>query len=181
MRPVTVRVASVTFSPWIPVDRLQKNFNVGLSVSVSSGATLTYSVQHCFDLIYLNPNPSNFVKITRTTTSANVLKVNHGLSVGDWVKIWNSGSSNLDWAEKGAAVATVVDADNFTYTVSNTGATADTGFATLQSARVFNHITMDGVVDASMDGNYISPVMAVRLNVSAWTDGFADLQVLQGL
>lgn len=180
MRPITVRVSSATFSPWIPVNRLQRSFGVGIGCYISSGAVLTYSVQHTFDALYLDPNPTNFVKIVRTTTSANVLKVNHGLSVGDWAKITNSGSSNLDFAEKGVAVATVVDADNFTYTVANSGTAADNGFATLQSARVFDNVILSGV-SLRGDTNYSAPVVAVRLIVTAYTSGFVDMDVIQGI
>lgn len=172
MRPITVRLGAAGFTQWIQVNRLQTSFNVGLAVILSSGANLTYSVQHTFDDIHVGSPCS----ITRSGTAATLKLVNHGLSVADWVQVISSGSTNLDGSY---AVASVVDADNITYTVANSGATADTGSAIVYKARVFPNLTLQGLT-ASGDGNYISPIEACRLLISSYTGGFADLDVLQG-
>ena len=55
---------------------------------------------------------------TRSTTTATVTAANHGLSAGDWVY--------LDWdlADNPYQVQTAADANTFTVTVANTGATS---------------------------------------------------------
>ena len=54
----------------------------------------------------------------RATTTATVTAVNHGLAVGDWVY--------LDWdlTDNPYQVQTVADANTFTVTVTNSGATS---------------------------------------------------------
>jgi len=172
MRPQTVRMAAAGYSGWVPVDRLQNNFNVYVGVKLSSGAVLTYTVQYTSDDLWKYMH----CEISRSTTTATLKLINHGLSVGDNINVQGSGSSNLDGSYQ---VASVVDADNITYTVSNTGATADTGDAKVSIGRVFSHITL---VDqtASADGNFVNSIQACRLYVSAYTSGLADMTVLQG-
>lgn len=172
MRPVRVRLSAAGFSPWVMIDRLQTDFSVGLGVLFSSGANLTCSVQHTFDDLH-TANPCS---ITRSGTAATLKLVNHGLSVSDWIQVVSSGSTNLDGAY---AVASVVDADNITYTVVNTGATADTGSAIVHIGRVLPHLTLAGIT-ASADGDYTAPIQACRLIVTSYTGGFVDLNVLQG-
>jgi hypothetical protein len=64
----------------------------------------------------------NNVSITgtyaRATTTATITAVNHGLAVGDW--------AYLDWdlTDNPYQVQTVADANTFTVTVTNTGATS---------------------------------------------------------
>jgi hypothetical protein len=54
----------------------------------------------------------------RSTTTATITAVNHGLSVGDW--------AYLDWdlTDNPYQVQTVADANTFTVTVANSGATS---------------------------------------------------------
>lgn len=49
MRPSKVTVAATGQSAWIPVDRAQNNFNLGIMVDVSAGANLTWVVQMTMD------------------------------------------------------------------------------------------------------------------------------------
>lgn len=176
MRPTTVRLSAAGFSPWIPVNRLQANFNVGIVVYLSSGASLTYSVQHTMDNLYdIQP-----CAITRSTTVATLKQTNHGLSVADWIQVFSAGDANLNGSSSGNAVASVVDANNITYTVSNTGATADTGFSTVSKARVLDNLTLTGMTVRG-DGNYVNPITAVRLKITSYSSGFADMNVIQGL
>ena len=173
MRPVTQRLSSATFSPWIPINRYSSSFGVGLGVKLSSGANLTYSVQHTFDYFY---NQRTDLSIARVTTTATVTMTNHGLSVGDWIQVNNSGSTALDGT---FAVATVTNADVFTYTVADSGAAASGGNTSIQTARVFNHADLAGET-ASGDGNYEFPPQAVRFIITSYTGGFADLTVISG-
>jgi hypothetical protein len=46
---VTVGVNGVCSSPWYPVDRRCLDFGIGFAVELSSGAVMTYSVQHTMD------------------------------------------------------------------------------------------------------------------------------------
>lgn len=179
MRPITVRVSSATFSPWIPLNRLQRSFAVGIGVKLSSNANLAYAVQHTYDQLYSDVWAQNFVKISRTTTVATVTtKVNHGLLVGDWIQILNAGDPNLNGEY---SVASVTSQTVFTYTVANTGAAADTGQATLQSARVFDNVILPTGTTTSGDTNYSDPVVAVRLLVGTYVAGYADMNVIQGV
>lgn len=172
MRPVTVRKSAAGFTPWIPLNRLAPDFRVGLAVKLSSGANLTYSVQHTLDDLH---ESSNSFSLSRVGTAATVTKVNHGLSVGDWIQVINAGVP----FDGEFSVATVPTADTFTYTVANTGATSVAhGVATIHTGRVFAHSVL-AAKTASQDGNYEFPPWACRLNISAFTGGFADLTVLQ--
>lgn len=70
----------------------------------------------------------------RATTTATITAVNHGLAVGDW--------TYLDWGltDNPYQVQTVVDANTFTVTVANSGATSG-------SVVVWNDVLLQ--VDAS--------------------------------
>ena len=172
MRPVTLRLSAAGFSPWIALNRLQWVTNASIAVSLSSGASLTYSVEHTFDDIhYLNQD----ISIARTTTTATVTETNHGLSVDSWIQVANAGDP-LDGTFK---VASVVDANNFTYTVANSGVAVSGPSATLQKARIFPHSVL-AAKTVSSDSNYAFPAMAVRLNVTTYASGFADIVLLQG-
>lgn len=169
-RPSTVRLSSATFSDWIPLNRYVSSFGVGFGVKLSDGATLTYSVQHTFDDIY---ERYGVFSLTRSGTTATCTLVNHGLSVGDWVYPTACGAP----FDGEYAVASVVDADTFTFTVAASGLTTKNPGGWIQTARVFSHTDIAGET-ASADGNYQFPPRACRLLVSAYTDGFADLTVI---
>lgn len=171
-RPQKVRVSSASFSDWILINRMTTSFGVGLGVSLEDGATLTYTVQHTFDDLYAR---TQAFSVSRTTTTVTVTKANHGLAVGDWVKITNAPAP----FSGEFAVAAVTDVNNFTYTVADAGATSlAAGVGYIQTARVFPHETLASLA-VSADGNYAFPPRASRLNVSAYTDGYAELTVIQ--
>lgn len=172
VRPVTHRMDAVEFTPWVLANRYSNSFGIGFGVKLSDGATLTYYVQHTFDDLY---EVYKNLTIARVTTTATVTQVAHGLSVGDWAKITNAGDANLNGEY---SVASVVDVDNFTYTVADTGAAAAGGNVGLQKARVFNHSAVENET-TSQDGNYEFPPRAIRANCTAWTDGQADFTVIQ--
>lgn len=52
MRPIRVTVSGVAASNTIPLDQYISPFNLGLGVSLTPGASLTYTVQHTFDDIW---------------------------------------------------------------------------------------------------------------------------------
>lgn len=173
MRPQRVTLSAAGFSPWLNINRLPRgNFGVALGVELSSGATLTYSVQHTTDPLY-NAQTQEW-SASRTTTTGTITRTNHGLSAGDWVQM--DAAAPFDTAY---SVASVVDADNFTITVANSGATAVArGAANLWIARVRETLDMSGL-SASAEGNYAFPPTACRLIITAYTSGFAQLNVLQ--
>lgn len=49
MRPIVQTVSSQTVSPPVVMDTYQDPFNVSIAAVLSSGASLTYTVQHTFD------------------------------------------------------------------------------------------------------------------------------------
>lgn len=52
MRPVRVTLSSATSSNPIPLDTYADPFNVGFSVVLAPGSTLTYTVEHTFDDVF---------------------------------------------------------------------------------------------------------------------------------
>lgn len=169
--PIVVRRAAAGNTDWVPLNRLQQSFNVGLGVKLSSGASLTCGVQHTFDDLWREYQ--DWLG-TRSGTTLTIRQVNHGLSVGDWTNFGNGAAPfNTQYP-----VASVVDADNFTITVPNSGLTVSLSTYNMQKARVFNHITLTGLT-VSADGNYSSPPVATRLNCSVYSSGFAELNIVQ--
>jgi hypothetical protein len=171
MRPTSTTLGQAGPSSWIPLNRYQSPFNVALSVTLSSGASLTYKLQHTFD----DPQETYACSITRSSTTATVTLTDHGLVANDSVTVIGAGAP-LDGTY---TVASVVDANSFTYTVTNSGATVSAAGAKLAKHRVFDHEGMTGKT-ANEDGNYAFPVAAVRLNVTAYTGGKATLTIHQG-
>ncbi len=169
-RPSSVRLAAAGFSDWIPLNRMSDSFGVGLGVEFSSNSNLTAGVQHTFDDIY----ERIFCELARVTTSLTVHRVNHGLSVDDWVKLEASPGGIWD-AEY--AVASVTDQDNFVVTVANSGASS--GQAWEKQGRVFPHTVLSGLT-ARADSNYSQPPRACRLVVDPYVAGYVDLSVVPG-
>lgn len=169
----TVRLSAAGFSPWIAVNyRPFGSFAVGLGVKLSSNGNLTYAVQHTMDNIYQDRVID--WSASRTTTTGTVTKINHGLSVSDWVFFEAAAPFDIAYA-----VASITDQDTFTVTTANGGvSTVIWGSAQIHTARVFNHEDLDSET-ASADGNYAFPPRAVRLLVSSYTAGYVDLTVLQ--
>lgn len=176
MHPITQRLSAAGYTPWVPINRLQTSFNVGLAVVLSSGASLTYSVEYTLD----DPrNPANLTQqftLSRTTTVLTVVKALHALSVGDWVNLYGNGGAPLDGEFQ---VASVVDANTFTVTVANSGRSAGNGVGWLQTMRVYTHASLVALT-ASGSGSFTSPIFATRLHVSTYGSGTADFDVLQG-
>ncbi len=173
MRPQVTQLSAAGNGPWEPVNRQQTAFAIGLGVFLSSGATLTYSIQHTFD----DPTLNYPITISRSGTTATVIMQQHLLSVGDSVVIVNSGDSNLDGTHE---VATVVDANTFTYTVANTGATVSAPQAVATPYRVYNHASLVNQT-VRADGNYAFPIQAFRLIVSSYTSGTVTAIAIQGM
>lgn len=194
MRPQKITLNAVGASQWIPVDYIESWFGVTIAVIPSEDISgLTCAVQFTIDSWALSPpNLQDRVTISRTTTVATVTDpgpngIGHGLSTNDSVIVYGSGSANLDspaplygTGTKGFPVASTPSTTTYTYTVANSGATADTGGAYVSRLRVFTHATLTGI-SARTNGTFNYPVRAVRLSVTAIAAGFVDMIVLQGL
>jgi len=172
MRPQRVTLSAAGFSPWLNINRMPKgNFGVALGAKISSGASLTYSVQHTSDPLY---EPTKEWSASRTTTTGTITKTNHGLSVGDWTQMDAAAPFNI-----ALAVASVVDANNYTVTVPDSGITSVAkGASNLWTARVAETSEMSAKT-ASADGNYAYPPTACRLAVTTYASGFVTLDVRQ--
>lgn len=188
MRPIATRLSAAGYSPWIPVNRLQLAFGLALNVKFSSNKNLTCSVQYTLDDFnstavdagFSSANLTQNFSMSRTTTSLSITKTNHGLSAGDWAKAWGNGGAPLD--DEWRAITSITDQDTFVVTVVDAGLTAPNtnGTGWLQTVRVNPHATLAGLT-ADASGNLAFPVTGVRLYVSAYTAGYVDLEVLQGL
>lgn len=169
-RPTSVRVSSTTASAWVPLNRYSSTIQVMLGLLFSSNANLTCDVQYTTD--QLVPQPCN---ITRAGTAATLKLTNHGLSVADSIVVTQSGDANLDGV---FAVATVVDQNTITYTVSNTGLTVVQGTQVIP-LRVLTHPVLAGAT-TNQASNFNQPAQAVRLKASSYTAGYADLTITPG-
>lgn len=105
MRPVRLSVGALAVSTPVILDQYRDPFSVGVGVTLSAGASLTYTVEHTFDDVFA----ADFNPATAT------------------------------W---------------------------------------FPHASL-ATKTTSSDGNYAYPVMAVRLNVTAYTSGTATMTVIQ--
>ena len=183
MRVTQVSLAAVAISPWIPHDYYQTPANIGLAFFVSSGATLTASVQFTLDDLSAG-SAGRQVLASQSTTVVTVTDNGppgnggtHGLSVGDYVRLYGTNIAGLDGEY--FAVATIVSATQYTLTsgTSQTVSPAVPAFAL--TARVFTHAVLTGQT-ARATGNYTVATRGSRLNVTAYTSGTATLEVLQG-
>ena len=192
MRPVRVTVSAAGNSQWIPLNYIETAFAVSVSVIPWSTATgVSYTVQHSFDDLDQSKVAGNSIQITRAAGVATVFDpgpdgLGHGMSTGDNVIITGSGppfdtpqtSVGIQHGDLGADI-TVTSNTGYTYAVPNSGALADSGFATVRRMRVFNHAVLVAQ-SARLDGNYAFPPRAIRLKAVTLTAGSIDFLVVQG-
>lgn len=171
MRPKTfiLNTASTGSTPWHRVDDKQSPFNLAFAVDVQG--TGTYTVQHGF----CNFNDRKSPKITRSTTTATLTLPNHGLQVGDSLVVGGAGAP-LDGTYD---IASVVDANNVTYTVANSGNTANNDGAWCTPIRVYPHSSV-AAQTTSKDGNYAFPVNVIRCTCTVSGTGQYAFHVNQG-
>ena len=175
MYPITQRLSAAGYAPWVPINRLQTSFNTNVSAVLSSGAVLAYSIEYTLDNAQDPRNLTQQFTLSRTTTVLTVTKTAHALSVGSSVKLWGNGGANLDGDFN---VASVVDDNNFTVTVGNSGLTAGNGVGWLQTLRVLP-LTAPTTNSASSSFGLDHVIVAVRVRVNTWTSGTLDFQVIQ--
>jgi hypothetical protein len=181
------------YTQWVPIAYNENWFGATIACIPSEDSNLIYAVQLTFD--YDNADYRKLyspVSISRSGTTATVTwagpqGLGHGLTTGDSVIIKGSGSTVLDSpgaafgpGDLGWQVASTPSNKTFTYVVTNSGATADTGATTIAPMRVFNHATLVNQTSRQADTiNY--PARAVRLYISSYTAGYCDMTVLQGV
>lgn len=170
-------------SPWVPLSYYQNPFSVTLDYSptVDAAGPPVGSVQYTKDNPQVSRQPTS---ITRSTTTATVTDIGHGLLTGDCLMVFASGDANLDTIVGVGADITVVDKDTYTYVVNNTGLAAALPTVNIITLRVKDHAQLGtggtSVPGASrLDGNFAFPVMAVRLKMTTLSAGRTDLTVTQ--
>ena len=112
----------------------------------------------------------------------------HKLNAGDVVSLSNLNSDPNDIWDAGTPggtnydIATIVDANNYTVTVPNAGSVGPAG-GFVRSFRLMLHPTLKAIAGAPpmrVDGYLGYPVGAIRLNVTNYVAGKAELVVNQG-
>jgi len=170
MRPTRLTKGAAGFTAWCPMDYGQNAFGVSLGAIVTSGASLTYKVQHSFD------SPYDLVPFyaTRTTTTVTATIPDHQLTAGDMVNVVGAGAP----MDGSYAVASVSDANTITYTVANSGVTLSKPGANVNLMHVFDNSVITGKT-ANADSHYAFPVTAIRVNVTSYTSGKVTLTIIQ--
>ena len=192
MRPTFQQLAALGNTPWLPVIYNQANFNLAVAVTLTNGASLTYTIQHTFD----EPTDvqERFVAVSQTTTVLTVTDTGppassgvgisvggHGLIVGDSVVLLNTGIG----VDGTYAVATVPSATSYTLTSAiSQSATGSTNSA-VKTFRVFNSTlaasTTRGSVAYGANTNNNAPITQLRLNISVYASGTATIVYIQGM
>ena len=109
MRPIRVTVGAVAVSPAIPLDQYISPFNIGLGVSLSAGASLTYTVQHTFDDVYsptFDPATANWFSNDTLVNKTTSFTGNYAYPVTAIrlnVTVWTSGTATLTAVQAGVA------------------------------------------------------------------------------
>lgn len=161
-------------SPWAVVNQHQTPFDVSLELSLTSGASLTYSVQHSPD------NPQQFTNNLLATISGSTVTVtdpNHRLTAGDDLLVAASGDPNSDGQ---FPVASVVDANTFTYTCGSAPVIAKTAASLkIRKLRIFPHDFAVNQTAARYNSNYAAPINCTRVNVTNYVSGTVSMIVTQ--
>jgi hypothetical protein len=164
------------YTPWVPLNYMQWMFNASVALIPSSdAATLACQGQY-------TPDPQDIVyarsiSIARAAAVATVTDPGHGLTTGDGVTVYQSGSSALDGYQ---ATVTVVNASTYTYPCANSGPTASGGNCSAVIARQLPITAITGTARVVAPLTLYMPVHAVRLNITTLTAGFVDFLVTQG-
>lgn len=150
-------VAAAAVGDWIPLNR--RSFGtVGFTVSPDTGAGGTYAVNFTESPIQTGIKKTPY---TRSTTTLTVNLVAHGLATTDDAVIMDH--PNLNGVYR---VASVVDADNITITVADSGPAA----GTLTIAPVIVDTVTDFVTaSGKTSGNIFASTVAIRLNCTNGT------------
>ena len=171
MRPksYTLSTAATGATPWHMCDYRANPFSVLIAVDIA-GNTGTYTVENGIsDMV------KRVASISRTTTTATVTLVNHGLAAGDSVVVENAGAP-LDGTY---AVASITSTSVFTYTVVNSGATSAAD-ARILLIKVYPHSGALAAATTSQVGNFAYPTQFVRCRCTVTGAGSYSFHVNQG-
>ena len=107
MRPIRVTVGSATTSAVVPLNQYTSPFNVGVAVTLSVGASLTYKVQHTFDDVFLptfDPATATWFDNATITGKTASFDGNYSFPVSAIrlnVTPWTSGTATLNVLQAG--------------------------------------------------------------------------------
>lgn len=188
MRPVQISANAIATSGlygasvWCPLDQSQLNFAVSLGVSISTGGVANYTVQHTFD--DLSQTAVRNVLISQAGVAITVNDVGprngdgtHGLSVGDYVHLFDTGIG----VDGEYTVQSVPSATSYTVNSSVSQTATGSPITKALTARVFPHATLASQT-ARGDGNYAFPVTGTRLLLNSITaPAVVTLMVNQGV
>ena len=166
MRPIRKTVAAAAIGDWIPVNRRSWG-NIGFTVNPQPSAAGTYAVQFTESQLQ---NGTKKVPISRSTTVLTVNLVNHGGAVGDDAAVTESG--DYDGV---LVIASVVDADNFTVTVSASGDSRSATIAVVIADDVAGFTAASGKDSGLINAS----VVAIRLNCTNSTTAAHDILINQ--
>lgn len=182
-------LAAVADSPWMIPNPYLLTPGLGLGLTFSFNANLTASVQYTYDDPMQNLRQ---VTINRAAGVATITDNGHNLNVGDNVLISQDPSGTFGPVPTPAGgpvvqpasydLATVVDANNYTVAVPNSGSVGPV-VAFLQSFRVFPHPVLNnisGSPPARTDSNVAFQIGALRLKCTVWAAGTVTLSAQQG-
>jgi len=181
----TYSTLAAGFGPWVPVDYLQRYFNLGLSVLPSAAATgASFSVQFTMDDLSISRPVTWSQALTTVTITDPVYQVNsglpgipHGLVTGDSITI--QGTKNALLSFDGTYQATVTGPT--TYTITVTPSQTANGASFVIPERVFTTTGIPALSSARISATLLIPCTAVRLAVAGLTAGSLDFLVVQGI
>jgi hypothetical protein len=171
-QPSIIKKSGATgYTSWHPVPRPgDRAPGTEITLGVIIDGTCTYKGQYCVDDL----QPTIPLLITRSGTTATATHDGSRLvTAGDTVVVRDSLAPFLGTYE----VATVPSTTTFTFTVANSGPTAGTP-AKCALLHPFDHPTLTGKTTSDV-GTIAFPVTAVRLNITSWTSGSAQMTILQ--
>lgn len=175
MLPVyTSLLTAAGASAWIPLNFEQRSYAASVAVNVLSG-TLTYKVQ--YGMYDPSRNQEDVKSITRSGTTATLTWFDaRAAKVGDSLAVTGAGAP-LDGTYD---IASVSSSTVVTYTVANSGATANL----YPGPRAQWILTFDDATLVSKSASAAGAVPyvadAVRLVITAYTSGGAQMIVNQG-
>ena len=158
MRPISQFITEATIGAWIPVSR-QSYGTAGFTIHPQASTAGTYNVQFTSSDIFKTSRQ----RFTRSTTTLTITVTAHGLTTTDACIV--TGHSDF---EAQYEVASVVDADNITVTVADSGAASGSlSFTPVVVDTITGFSGADATATAS--GNDFASICAIRLDASSVT------------
>ena len=167
MRPIRRTVAAAAVGAWIPLNKMSRD-HAGIAVNPHDSVTGgTYTVNYTQSALNRKGPVCTF---SRTTTVLTVTLPNHGLSITDEVSIQSRDYNGI------FTPASIVDDDNFTVTVTDSGQASNKGHA---QPIIISVLTGFDTVSGQVDGQIDATVEAVRLDCALSTGWPHDIIINQ--